>query len=188
MNYKPIKKKKCVSCGAMFRPFKTTQRACSGKCALSWSRKRKQEQQDRLDLFEREDKLAKSIKSAIESTRLVVHEYIRLRDEGKPCISCGCNWNDGFQAGHYYKAELFHTLKFHFLNIHGQCYRCNNFLEGNINMYSLYLPERIGQKPFLELTKLASLDKQTRHEWDLEILKGIRQLAKIKIKQLKKNH
>lgn len=124
----------------------------------------------------------KGIAGALLITKTLVHAYVRERDKYKPCISCGCQWNDKFQAGHFYSAGSFETLKFNLDNIHGQCEQCNLFKNGNFDNYALRLPERIGVNKYNELVKLANIDKQFSKVWNLENLKEIRE----KIKQLKK--
>lgn len=118
------------------------------------------------------------------NVRTICHDYIKLRDKGRPCVSCGAPWNPDFQAGHFYKAELFSTLKYHWANIHGQCVRCNGFLDGNHQEYSLRIHERIGSDGVNELKELAAMDKQLNFKWDREELKKIREYYKSKIKEL----
>jgi hypothetical protein len=125
----------------------------------------------------------KGISGALLITKTVVHAYVRERDKHKPCISCGCQWNNEFQAGHYYSAGSFETLKFDLRNINGQCKQCNLYLEGNFENYTLRLPERIGQEAFNNIVAKASIDKQFSKVWNLENLKEIRN----KIKTLKQN-
>ncbi|MEL4307412.1 recombination protein NinG [Joostella sp. CR20] len=120
----------------------------------------------------------------LESTKTIVHEYVRKRDKDKPCISCNTPYKSNFQAGHYYKAELFTSLKFNFDNIHGQCEKCNLRLEGNLNQYELNLPKRIGEQRFNELKKKAELDHRTIKKWSREELKAIRLKARKLIKEL----
>lgn len=122
----------------------------------------------------------------LESVKKVCHEYIRLRDEGKPCISCGTQWHKDFHAGHYYKAELFSSLKFNEYNINGQCVQCNLREEGNVNKYSLNLPERIGGVLFSALTSLAEQDKKQDFKWDRERLNSIRSYYQERLKRIKK--
>ncbi len=108
-----------------------------------------------------------------------------MRDKGKPCISCGTPWHQDFQAGHFYKAELFSTIKFHELNIHGQCVQCNIRKEGNESEYRVNLPQRIGKENFDHLNHLAVIDKKTDFKWDRETLLEIRKYYRKKIKKLK---
>ena len=121
----------------------------------------------------------------IKSVVTVCHEYIRLRDKYKPCISCGTSWNTGFQAGHYKKAEKFTTIKLHEHNINGQCQQCNLRKDGNESEYALNLPKRIGEYNFKELTRLAELDHSIDFHWEREKLKEVRVYYKEKINVLK---
>lgn len=138
-----------------------------------------------LEKFKKERNQSKSLAILLKSVRKVCHEYIRLRDKGKPCISCGTPWNQEFQAGHFYKAETFSSIKFHENNIHGQCPQCNIYKNGNESQYRVNLPERIGSEQFEHLEGLAALDKKLNHKWDREALNAIREYYKKKIKELK---
>ena len=122
-----------------------------------------------------------SLKNAKANTKGVVHAYVRERDKGKPCISCGTSWRPDFQAGHFKKAELYETLRYNTDNIHGQCPRCNLHLDGNVQKYADNLPNRIGKERFEKIMYLASIDKQFTKVWNIENLKEKRK----EIKQLK---
>jgi hypothetical protein len=101
----------------------------------------------------------------LEKTQKVVNAYIRKRDEGLPCISCG-SYN-GNQAGHYFAVKGFSALRFNEWNIHLQCAGCNMFKHGNQAMYRIGLVERIGEKAVKELEFEAvnnRLKKWTRTE------------------------
>lgn len=122
-----------------------------------------------------EDK--KRIASLI-NTKTQVHTYIRNRDKGKPCISCGAEWNNTFQCGHHYKSETFETLRFNLDNLHGQCRRCNLHLDGAFDKYALNLPKRIGKERYYYLVSLAEVDKQFEKVWNVDNLKEVRRLLK----------
>jgi len=141
----------------------------------------------RLDLerAKQDRKQKNTLESLKTNVRNVCHEYIRLRDKGKPCISCGQPWHSDFQAGHYYKAELFSTLKYVEYNIHSQCQGCNLRKEGNLSQYAVNLPKRIGNQKYLELKNWASTDKQTNVKWDRQRLNEIRKHYQKLIKELK---
>lgn len=115
-----------------------------------------------------------SLKSLLTNVSIQLHRYIRKRDEYKPCISCSVQWNDTFQAGHFYKAELYSNLKFDKDNIHGQCVRCNNFLEGNESGYRVGLINRYGKEFVDALDKKAQSYKKESFKWDIEHLKKIK--------------
>ncbi len=85
----------------------------------------------------------------LEKTQKVVNSYIRRRDEGLPCISCG-SYN-GNQAGHYFTVKGYSALRFNEWNIWLQCAGCNMFKHGNQAMYRIGLVERIGEKAVKEL-------------------------------------
>lgn len=137
-----------------------------------------------LEKAKEETKQNKSLSQLLINVRTVCHTYIKKRDYGKPCISCGEPWHKDFQAGHYYKAELYSTLKFDELNIHGQCEGCNIRKDGNLSEYAVKLPNRIGIEKVEELNELASLDHQKDFKWDRIELNKIRQYYKSKTKEL----
>jgi hypothetical protein len=134
--------------------------------------------------FKKERKERIGLASLLESVKTVCHKYIRLRDKGKPCISCQNPYQTNHQAGHFYKAELFSLVRFNEFNINGQCEQCNLRREGNESEYRINLPDRIGEANFNELNKLASFEKRTSHKWDRLNLIEIRNYYKQKIKEL----
>lgn len=154
----------------------------AGKLKMQKAILKVQKPRKELEQAHKEKTEKKGITGALLITKTLVHAYVRERDKGKPCISCGCQWNSDFQAGHFYAAGSFETLRFDFDNIQGQCQQCNLYNNGNFENYSLRLPERIGLEKYNELVKKASIDKQFSKVWNLDNLKEIRD----KIKQLKK--
>ena len=179
-----IKPKKCKICKKKFTPFNSIQSVCSTNCALKHAenKKIKKEQDSKLlkiglDNRIKEIKLSKDL----ENTKKQVHNFIHLRDKGNNCISCN-RVNDGtFDAGHYFKAELYSSLKFNPDNIHLQCRYCNRYMEGSLNAYSIALEKKLGKHTFKELNDLSEAYKQSTFKWDREQLKDIR----TSIKQLK---
>lgn len=132
--------------------------------------------------LENENKERSALKQAHSTTKTIVHAYVRERDKGKPCISCGNDWKPNFQAGHGYAAGSFETLKYNLHNINGQCEQCNLRKEGDFFNYSLNLPDRIGIENYNELVRLAGIDKQRSKVWNVDNLKEIRDMVK-KIKK-----
>lgn len=128
-----------------------------------------------LEKAEQEEKEFNKLQSLLASVKNSCHRFIRERDKYKPCISCLTSWNKDFQAGHYYKAETYSSIKFHELNIHGQCRKCNLRKDGNYDAYRLNLPYRIGEEAFEEIEYLAQQDKKIKDfKWDREELKKLR--------------
>lgn len=101
----------------------------------------------------------------LENTQKIVNSYIRRRDEGLPCISCGSiNAN---QAGHWISVRQSSALRFNEWNIHLQCAGCNLFKHGNQAMYRIGLVDRIGEQAVKELEDIAinsKVKKWTRDE------------------------
>jgi len=127
--------------------------------------------------LERESKSTKDRKklgSVLSSLTNLTNKYVRMRDVGKSCISCGIPYKSDFDAGHFYKAELYTSLKFDVDNIHGQCIKCNRMLEGNLNPYSINLPNRIGDVRYKALILRAEQDKKQSNKWDRLKLQTIR--------------
>lgn len=150
----------------------------AGKAKLSKSIFKVQKPRLDFEKTEIEHKATSELNKAKKLTKTAVHAYVRQRDAGKPCISCGEPWRPDFQAGHYHKAELFETLKFNLDNIHGQCTGCNIHKDGNLEQYNINLPLRIGHERFAALQGLAQIDKHQVKVWNIENLKEIRESVK----------
>lgn len=180
---KQPKNKNCIQCGEAFNQYNSLVKVCCTDCAIAYS-KIKVKKKAINDVLSYEklksiDTYQKKLKASLINTKMQIHAYIRKRDVNKNCISCQTLWNDTFQAGHFYSANSFNTLKYNLDNIHGQCKRCNLFLEGNFDNYALNLPNRIGNERYNDLVKLAGIDKQYSKVWDLDSLKEIRLKLKL---------
>jgi hypothetical protein len=84
----------------------------------------------------------------------VFNAYIRKRDEGMGCISCG-SYNQ-IQAGHFYSAGNHNNLRFDIHNVNSQCKKCNYFLSGNLLEYRKNLIVKIGLEAVEKLDMLSS--------------------------------
>jgi hypothetical protein len=108
------------------------------------------------------------------------HKFIRERDKGKPCVSCGKFTT--LQAGHFYSAGNFPETRFDEDNVHGQCKKCNYFLSGNLLPYKTELISRIGQDRFQIIENKITMSKRTRFKWDrfflIEIIEKYKELNK----------
>ena len=137
-----------------------------------------------LEKAKQEKKESNSLSHWLDYTRQIVHGYVNKRDKGKPCISCGQQWNDTFQAGHRYNQKQFNAIRFDLDNIHGQCQHCNTYLEGNYNEYELRLPDRIGYFKNEFLKANAQLCKTRVKKWTRSELAEIRKEVKKLLKEL----
>lgn len=173
-------------CGKIRIPFKY---GLCMDCSIKYSIQKSKEKNEKTNLDFQKAKIKaisdKSLKSYEIGVKKICHEYIRLRDKGKPCISCGIEWNDSFQAGHYHKAEKYHEIRFDEDNIHGQCVQCNIHFDGNLEGYNIGIVKRIGIDKVSELNKKASECYKTVKKWHRFELQEIKNYYKEKIKQLK---
>lgn len=81
------------------------------------------------------------------------NKYIRVRDYGMPCISCGVrmDWErigtltaGEVNAGHFKSVGAHRELRFNVFNVNAQCARCNSYLSGNVSEYRVGLIEKYG--------------------------------------------
>jgi hypothetical protein len=124
------------------------------------------------------DKL-KTLSQFEADAKKVFQKWIRLRDEGKECISCGTTNPKMWHAGHFRKAEIYSGLIFDERNVHRQCSKCNVFLNGNESEYRLGLVKRFGNEFVEELEIDANLTRNKKFTKD--------ELIEIKIKYQKLN-
>lgn len=85
----------------------------------------------------------------------VFNAWIRKRDAGKPCISCGRYVT--LQAGHFYSAGNFNHMRFNEDNVHGQCLQDNYYKQQSDTLYRKNLIEKIGAERVAKLDFLASV-------------------------------
>lgn len=116
--------------------------------------KKETEKQNKKKLKQKKQKL-KSIQQLIKEARIPFQKWIRKRDEDKSCVSCGTQKTTIWDAGHYYKAELYSGLIFDEDNVHKQCRKCNSYLGGNEREYKKGLEKRYGKDFVLKLEQKA---------------------------------
>ena len=173
-----VKKKRCKECSNLFVPYNSLQIVCGVDCAIKYNKKKAKADKEKIDRLYQEKKERLSLATVLGYTKTRVHQYIRKRDEGKPCISCGASYKEDFDAGHFYPAGKFTALKFDLNNIHGQCIQCNRYKEGNFEMYSLSLPNRIGIQAYQNLVKRAETSIKHVKKWTRTELKQIQKHIK----------
>lgn len=146
---KQRKLKKCRACREEFLPFNTTQIVCGPKCASDYVRGQRIKA-ERRETIKRKQAL-KTNRELLREAQREFNRYIRLRDYGHACISCGRQPNykasiggSGVQAGHYRSVGSAPELRFEESNCHVQCFRCNSMESGNIIQYRPALIEKIG--------------------------------------------
>ena len=106
---------------------------CGYEHAAEWAKtqqdKRKAKEKAEARRMDREKlKSLKSRSEWLKELQTVFNKFIRLRDAGIPCISCGHP-----------------ALRFDPANCHAACSICNNYLSGNLVPYRVALIKKIGQ-------------------------------------------
>lgn len=149
-------KRKCKVCGTVFEKQRPLQFVCSPACGIEYQREQKRKSAIK---SERESKRKERAKTAALRHKLetipeltkkaqqAFNRYIRLRDRGLPCISCGKPLGsepNSYDAGHYRSVGSSPHLRFDENNVHGQCKHCNCHLSGNVVAYRQGLIGRIG--------------------------------------------
>lgn len=185
LTVKVLRQRSCRICTQSFRPWSTTQTACSPDCA------RKVAEQVRLkaerkDIRERRER-AKTRGDHIADAQVAFNAWIRARDAGRLCISCDTVLSSlagtpggGFDAGHYRSRGSAPHLRFDERNCHGQCKKCNRYKSGNAADYRINLVARIGIAEVLALEAEQEIAK-----WSIPQVLAIKALYRDKLKQLK---
>lgn len=105
----------------------------------------------------------KTLPQLKKQLQTVFNAYIRKRDEGKPCISCGKIKT--LQAGHYFSVKGYDGLRYDVDNVHGECSGCNCFDESHLIGYGENLIKRIGQEKYNRLKERAADYKKNGYKW-----------------------
>lgn len=168
--------KRCRHCRELFTPRNSLHVVCSPDCAIAYAGTAESE---RLQRAARRGELreyrvrTESLSDATRKAQAACNRYVRARDAGKPCISCGALPGDTVyggnrDAGHYRSTGACPQLRFEPLNIQIQCTRCNRQLSGNHVAYRAGLLERIGADRVAWLEGPHPIPK-----WTVADLKGI---------------
>lgn len=126
---------------------------CDQEHAVKYGREGARKKDDELHKRRKRAFYEKDIKTRREAAVYWFNLYIRLRDSGDPCISCGVtDQHIKYDAGHFVAAGSCSSLRFNEWNAHRQCVRCNRYLSGNLREYRPRLAEKVGESAvrFLE--------------------------------------
>jgi hypothetical protein len=175
-----IYQRKCLVCKEKFTPQNNTQIVCGPACAVEYMKKQRTKE------WQKEKKVIKQSletkKDVLKAAQIVFNTYIRLRDKGKPCISCDKPYREkDINASHFYSVGAYPNLRFNEDNVHNSCIRCNKDLHGNINEYTLRLPNRIGIERYNKLVE----DRNKPLKLSFDEVKELIAIYKQKIKELK---
>lgn len=180
-----VKQKKCKVCSTRFLPRTAFAKVCSPVCAKTYAEQDREKKASKQAAKERKatrEKLdaMRTKPQLVAMAQKAFNAFIRARDLGKGCISCGkllTSEPNTYDAGHYRSVGSAVHLRFNENNCHGQCKHCNNYLAGNHVMYRKGLIERIGLANVEQLEADQTLRKYTK-EGLIEIAKHYREKAK----------
>lgn len=148
---KQPKPKKCKNpaCGISFPPQRLGQAVCSPKCGLAIKDVNQAKARKSLAEIGRKELRAAKVKIKsrahhMKEAQTAFNAWVRERDIGLPCVSCGRHHNGQWHAGHYRTVGGNPELRFEPLNAWRQCAPCNNHKSGDIVNYRLELVKRIG--------------------------------------------
>lgn len=148
-----MKPKTCKVCDREFVPARQMQSVCSPVCASKLVRKARKTEQEAKKAARKADKAKrdklKTRSDWMKDAQREFNRYVRLRDSGKPCISCGAvllsgGVGGGYDCGHFRSVGSAPHLRFSEGNAHGQCKRCNRYGSGMHSDYRIGLIERLG--------------------------------------------
>lgn len=164
--------KTCRICKCKFEPRMPMAVVCSFECAQALAvktrqkaekakaQREKRETREKLDAMRTKPQLVRLAQTAFNA-------FIRARDAGKPCISCGKPLpseavGGAFDAGHYRSVGSAPHMRFVEDQVAGQCKHCNRYLAGNHVAYRAGLIERIGLARVEQIERDQTLRKYTR--------------------------
>jgi hypothetical protein len=177
-----LKLKPCRICKNKFMPVRAIQPTCSYDCSVTYAmaslekKKRLETRKTKRETKQRLDKL-KTRQEHLKDAQRFFNQYIRLRDQSLPCISCSRHHSGQYHAGHYRTVGSSPHLRFNESNCHKQCAPCNNHLSGNIINFRAGLIARYGLGYVDEIES----ENEPKH-YTIDEIKAI----KVKYKQLTK--
>ena len=168
---------RCRHCKEKFEPLRFNQKYCMNEeCVRVWVETEKQKQWKAKKT--RLKKELMSLQDWLKLAQMTFNKYIRHRDKGMSCISCG-NEPKKANAGHFYSQGGHSNVRFHEDNVHLQCEHCNSYLSGNLLNYRIGIEKRIGTARLIVLEVIAHETKK----WTIQELNEIIETYKRKLKE-----
>ena len=158
-----VRTRKCAvkSCRKPFPPRSMSHKACSPECAAEYA-KLEREKKDRQERQKGLQEL-KTKRDYIKEAQRAWNSYVRARDAGKPCCSCGAMpgqvFGGSMDCSHYRSIGAAPHLRFHLHNAAAACVKCNRWLGGNVVSLRAGLVERIGEEKILAIEANNSIRK-----------------------------
>ena len=161
---------RCKHCKEKFEPLRFNQKYClNEECIRVWVDVEKQKQWKAKKT--RLKKELMSLQDWLKLAQMTFNKWIRHRDKGINCISCGKEMKEGnIDAGHLWSAGGHSNIRFNEYNVNAQCSRpCNKDKSGDINNYRIGFVKRYGIEKLNEIDSMAHITKK----WTIEELKEL---------------
>lgn len=200
------KRRSCKICGVSFKPERVTDWGCcpdhqadyavslikkvresQRKSALKQAQKTRVEEKKKLKV--RRFMVSKPSTQEAEAQK-AFNKYIRVRDYGRPCISCGVSmdWErvsmlsgSDVNAGHFKSVGAHRELRFNTFNCNAQCVTCNKYKSGNVSNYRVGMVDKYGSRIVERLERYSA---PRRH--DAEYLARVKDIFNRRAMQLQR--
>jgi hypothetical protein len=175
-----MRTRRCPVCRTKFEPARQGQKCCPDPdCAVTLGRQIK-EKADRI--ADRKKRLEQKTMSQLRhEAQFWFNRFIRLRDAGLPCVSCGKYHTGQIHASHYMSVGAHPELRYEERNVHSACSICNNHLSGNLIEYRKRLIVRCG----IELVEWLEGQHEPKH-YDRGALVEIKDAYRAKCREIEK--
>jgi len=177
----------CKVCTCAFTKARPLQKVCGLACAMELARQQVDRKAAKAQAQERKQTRAKldamrTKPQLVKLAQTAFNGFIRARDAGKACISCGAPLQSAqvggaFDCGHYRSVGSAVHMRFTEDNAHGQCKHCNSHLAGNHVAYRQGLIARIGLRA-VELIEADNTLRKYTKEGLIEIARHYRAEAR----------
>lgn len=173
--------KKCKPCGRQFEPFNPLQKSCSPRCAIDLAVAQKAKKAAQVKAVKKKAFKDNDRPYQMALAQKAFNAFIRERDKGQPCISCGTTADVQYAAGHWKSRGSSPHLRFNQFNVNLQCNRyCNLGQSGNVGEYRIGLINKFGIK------KVEWLESQNVPvKWSINEIRAIKQYYRKLLKVIK---
>jgi hypothetical protein len=174
---------RCKNCKEKFDPIRFLQKYClKPECVKVWVDKEKEKQWKAKKTQLKKELM--SLQDYLKIAQQVFNKYIRERDKGMSCISCGKEMKEGnIDAGHLWSAGGHSNIRFNEYNVNAQCSRpCNKDKSGDTNNYRIQFIKRYNQ----EILDQLDLEAHVVKKWNIEELMDLIAIYKQKFQELSK--
>lgn len=184
-------KRRCMHCKEYFlvETMRKTPKGwfCTIEHALQYANKETRARIERADRAKHkaDKERVKTRAQWMKEAQAAFNSFVRARDYGKPCVSCGAlpaqKYGGTMDCGHFRSTGSASHLRFNLFNTASQCVTCNRYGSGMAVDYRIELIKRIG------LDRVERLESNnTPRSFDIDYLKRIKRIFNKRAKYYKK--